>query len=266
MEKKVLSINEVCDYTINVGISKSNSTTKKTLIKSLLAGMFISFGGFASTMAYHSVENFSIAKLIAGIIFPVGLILVLLCGAELFTGNCLLTLSLWEKKINLSSMLKNWFLVYTGNFLGALFIALLLIGSGLVESNQGHLLEKILKVAQHKGELSFIQAFSSGILCNILVCMAVWASYCVKDGISKIFAIFFPIMTFIISGFEHSVANMYYFSIAILSKLLLVSSPELVAQFNHVNFSSMILNLIPVTIGNIIGGSIVVGWLYYKIK
>lgn len=271
MEKRMLIPAEICDETVNVGIKKGAKTTLfQTTILGILAGAFIAMGGFAAAMASHSIENVGIAKLVAGVIFPVGLILVLIAGAELFTGNSLLIVAFFEKKITLKQLLKNWAIVWTANLIGAVLISVLLFNSGLFDTNAGKFGGYAIKVASNKAALSFNQAFASGILCNFIVTLAVWASYAAKDVVSKIFVSFFPIMAFVISGFEHSVANMYYFSVGLLLKanpLYVENSHAAAEKLAKLDLAHVFGNLLPVTLGNIVGGAVFVGaayWLVYK--
>jgi len=262
---------ETCDACINVGVGKSNLKPLSMLILGILAGMFIAIGGFVSTMGAHSIENFGVAKFVTGALFPVGLMLVIVCGAELFTGNNLISVAVFEGKAGLGKMLKNWVIVYVGNFIGSFIFAWLVYGSGLLALNGGKVGAAVLKTAAYKGGLTFSNGIFAGILCNFLVCLAVWGAFAAKDIAGKIFIIWFPIMAFVTSGFEHSVANMYYFSIAILAKSndAFVKASGLTAdKLQNVSWSSAFINnLIPVTIGNIIGGVVFVGlayWVVYK--
>jgi formate transporter len=271
MEKRMLIPAEVCDETVNVGIKKgAKSTLLQTTILGLFAGAFISMGAFAAAMSSHSIENIGLAKLVAGIIFPVGLILVLMAGAELFTGNSLLIIAFLEKRITLKQILRNWVVVWCTNFIGAIFIAYLLFNSGLFDTNAGKLGGYAIKIAATKAGLSFNQAFASGILCNFIVTLAVWASYSAKDVVSKIFVSFFPIMAFVISGFEHSVANMYYFTVGLLLKsnpLYVENSHVAAEKLAKLDIAHVFGNLLPVTLGNIVGGALFVGaayWLVFK--
>lgn len=270
MEKPMLSPEEVCNYVESVGTKKANNKFIQTLILGMLAGAFIAIGGFSAAVASHSIENAGVAKLVSGVVFPVGLMFVLICGAELFTGNCLLTVAYAQKKITLKKMLKNWTIVYFSNFVGAFIIVVLIHYSGLLSTNGGKLGGYAIKVAAYKTGLTFTQAFTSGILCNLVVSLAVWGSYAAKDVIGKVFISFFPIMAFVIAGFEHCVANMYYLLLGIFAK----SNPSYV-ELSHqtaekvanINFVHIVQNLIPATLGNIVGGGIFVGlayWLVYK--
>lgn len=266
MEERMLTTAEVTEETIQVGIKKGAKThIAQTLIAGILAGAFIALGGFAASMASHSIDNAGLAKFVAGAIFPVGLILIIICGGELFTGNTLLILAQVEGKITLKQMLKNWGIVYIGNFIGAFIIALLIYNTGLLSTNADKLGGYAIKVASYKGGLSFIKAFTSGILCNLLVCLAVWGSYSAKDVASKVLIIWFPVMAFIVSGFEHSVANMYYFSIGIFAKLNhnFIETSHVLDKVAYVDIYHAIQNLIPVTLGNIVGGAVFVGLAYW---
>jgi len=257
---------EAVEETIKVGEKKAAKThIFQTLIAGILAGTFIALGAFAAAMASHAMANPGLAKFVAGAIFPVGLILIVICGGELFTGNTLLILAFIEKKITARQMLKNWTIVYIGNFIGTFIVAFLVFTSGLLSTNDGLLGGYAIKVASAKGGLTFIQAFSSGILCNLLVCLAVWGSYTASDVFGKILIIWFPVMTFIVSGFEHSVANMYYFTIAILAKLnsSFVAVSHVGDKITNIELIPILWNLIPVTLGNIVGGAFFVGLAYW---
>jgi len=195
--------------------------------------------------------------------------MVVITGAELFTGNTLIVVSCIEKKSKWLDMLKNWFYVYLGNFIGSILIVIFILYSGQFDFSNGLLGGFTIKTAAYKTSLSFSKAFFMGILCNILVCLAVWMAAAAKDIPGKLLAIFFPIWLFITSGFEHSIANMYYIPAGILAKLnplwieqaiKLGVTPE---KIEHLSWVSFINNLIPVTLGNIVGGSIFVGLIYW---
>jgi formate transporter len=270
MEKRMLKPVEICDDVIETYTKKAEYPILKSVMLGILAGGFISVGGFAAAVSSHSVENIGLARLIAGTIFPVGLILVLICGADLFTGNVLIAVPVADGKLKISKLLKNWVIIYLSNFIGALLIALLIFNAGLLDLNNNMLGGYALKVAATKASISFGKALASGILCNFLVCIAVWISFAAKDIVGKIFAIWFPIMAFIVGGFEHCVANMYYFSIALLAKnnMKYAEAYKLSEEkLSHINIEGIVSNLIPVTIGNIIGGACFVGlafWVAFK--
>ncbi len=250
---------------------KANYPIIKSIVLGIFAGAFIAFGGYAAAAASHSIENYGLAKLVAGAIFPVGLIIVLIAGTDLFTGNTLLTILLAEKKIKIRQVIKNWSVIYIANFVGALFVATLIYYSGLLDGNSFKLGGYALKTAIAKASLSPMKAFLSGILCNILVCTAVWLSCAAKDIAGKIAAIWFPIMAFIIGGFEHSVANMYYFSAALLAKnnsYYVESMHITVDKLQYLNIKHILINnIIPVTLGNIVGGGLLIGigfWIVFS--
>lgn len=261
---------EICDEIIEVYSKKVKYPLLKSVILGILAGAFIAIGGFASSLASHSIDNVGVSKFVAGAVFPVGLILVLLCGTDLFTGNVLLVVPFADRKIKFDKIIKNWIIIYFSNFIGAVIIAYLIFYSGLLDTNGYKLGGYALKVAATKASITFSKALVSGIMCNIIVCLAVWISYAAKDVTGKIFAIWFPIMAFVVGGFEHSVANMYYFTIALFAK----ANGEYIQAYNlpaekiaHINFVHILKNLVSVTIGNIIGGGLFVGiffWIAYK--
>ncbi|MEG0307733.1 MAG: formate/nitrite transporter family protein [Clostridium sp.] len=266
MDKKMLSPEEITTYAEEVGVKKVSNRWMQTLILGILAGMFIALGGYAAAVASHGIADPGIQKAIAGTVFPVGLILVLICGAELFTGNSLLSVAWAQKRITTKQVVKNWSLVWIGNFIGAIFIAILVFYSGLLST--GTVGGYVIKVAANKASLGFGQALASGVLCNIIVCLGVWGSYAAKDVSGKILMSFFPIFAFVISGAEHCVANMYYFTIGLLAKM----NPQFVEishvsseKIDNLNLVGIFGNIVPVTIGNIIGGSICVGLVYWFI-
>lgn len=275
-EKNYLAPDEIAKYTIEAGIKKTKLSTLNMFILGILAGAFIAFAAEGSNMAAYNLfarpETYGLGKALAGAIFGTGLMMVLVAGGELFTGNTMILVGVLEKKVSLRSMLKNWFFVYLGNFAGSVFIAYMMVNSGLLGSSSGLLGGMTIKIASYKVGLTFIQAFYLGIMCNWLVCLAVWMCYGAKDMAGKLLAVFFPIWLFITSGFEHCIANMYYIPAGILAKasdsyvksaLSIGATPEKLA---HLNWGSFVLNnLIPVTLGNIVGGGIFVGAVYWLV-
>lgn len=262
----MLASNEIIDEVVSLGVKKSKLSVLQMVILGILGGSFVALGGYSAAVASHSIENFGISKLVAGTVFPVGLMMILIGGGELFTSNTMLFVGWVDGKISLKKMFRNWFFVYFSNLIGSIIIAYLVFASGGLDVNGGKLGAYALKVASYKGGISFYKAFTSGILCNILVCIAVCMAYASKDVIHKIFAIWFPIMAFVVAGYEHCIANMYYFSIGLFAKTNPVYaeighfSPE---KLSHVTIPSMIKNLIPVTLGNIVGGAIFIALAYY---
>ncbi len=251
---------------VQSGIKKSTTPVGKLLILSILAGAFIAFASEASNTAIHTIPSVGLAKTLAGALFAAGLMLVVFFGAELFTGNMLMSIALFRGAAKPSAVFRNWVVVYAGNFAGSVLIAYLIVISGQLDFSGGALGAFTLKVAAYKAGLSFLQALSMGILCNWLVCMAVWMAACAKSAAGKIAGIFFPIWLFITSGFEHSVANMYYIPAGLFIKnntgymegALALGASE--ASLEGLTWSSFLFgNLLPVTIGNMIGGIIFVG-------
>ena len=265
---------EIAAYTVEAGVKKSKLKAIHMLVLGFLAGAFIAFASEGSNMAAYNLfakpETYGLGKVLAGAVFGTGLMLVLVAGGELFTGNTLIFMGVLEKKVKISAMLKNWFFVYLGNFLGSLFIAFMMNESGLFGSSAGLLGAVTIKIAATKVGLTFTQAFVLGIMCNWLVCLAVWLCYGAKDMAGKLLAVFFPIWLFITSGFEHSVANMYYIPAGILAKtnetfvsaaMSIGVTPEKLEHLTWGNFFTK--NLLPVTLGNIVGGSFFVGMIYW---
>jgi len=271
MEKRPLKPAEITDYTINMAIDKTSGSFQKLIILSFLAGAFIAFAAEGSNMAAFNLfadpTTYGLGKALAGIVFGTGLMLVVIAGGELFTGNTLILAAVCEKKVRVSKMLRNWTIVYIGNLLGSLFIAYMMVNSGLLSSGADMLGAVTLKIAVYKVNLDFMEALYLGIMCNWLVCLAVWISYGAETMAGKILAIFFPIWLFITSGFEHSVANMYYIPAGIMVK----TNPTFIElahlskeSIDSLTWSSFFINnLLPVTIGNIIGGGLLVGMAYW---
>lgn len=262
-----LSPKEAVDkYTEGCG-TKVSTPLGKLMVKAVMAGMMIAMGAAASSVAAHSISDVGVARLTAAVVFPVGLMMVILLGAELFTGDCLLILGTLSGKQKVSQIVRVLFFTFVGNFLGSLLMVLLTYASGQWDYTGGLLGAYTIKIAYGKANISFIKGISSGILCNILVCAAVLMALCAKDIAGKLLASFFVIMLFVTGGFEHCVANMYYISAGIAAKanpLYLQTAieeygytAEQLASLNWQNF--LIGNLIPVTIGNILGGMVFVG-------
>jgi len=264
---------EISEYTISVGVKKSTLPITKMFALAFLAGAFIALAAQGGNLSSHTIDSDGLTRLVAAIFFPVGLMLVVNCGAELFTGNTLIILSCLEKKSKWSNYGKNLLCVYLGNFVGALFVTFLISASGQWNYSSGGLGAYTIKIAAAKVDYTFSQAFVSGILCNWLVCLAVWTSYAAKDIGGKVWGVYFPIALFVLAGFEHSIANMYY----IPAGLIAMTNPEYlrqavelqkVSQASLANLSVGGLftrNLIPVTLGNIVGGVGFVGLIYYFI-
>jgi formate/nitrite transporter len=266
----MFSPQEILQKTSDNGVAKASKSFCNLFILGILAGVYIAFASEGSNMAAFNLlakpETYGLGRCLAGAIFPGGLMLVVLAGGELFTGNTMMLLPLATGKIRLTGLLRNWLIVYTGNFVGSVFVAYLIICSGQLNGGNHLLGGMTIKIAATKCHLSFLEAFSLGILCNWLVCLAVWMATGTKEMIGKIFAIFFPIWLFITSGFEHSVANMYYISAGLFAQshpdwlASVPLRPELLESLTWTNF--FIANLLPVTLGNIVGGGIFVSLAY----
>lgn len=267
---------EMADSAVSTGISKAQMGLPKTAMLAILAGAFIAFGAIFSTVATAgSTLPFGLSRLLSGLTFSLGLILVVVGGAELFTGNNLMIMGWASRKISTSSVLRNWVIVYFGNMLGAFSIVLIIWLSGHPSSGNGAVAERIVQIAAAKCTYTGLQAFMLGILCNILVCLAIWLCYSSKTVQGRILAIVFPITAFVAAGFEHSVANMYFIPMGLVVKEwsnpavlgFLSSNPDL---FNELTWGNFLLkNLLPVSLGNIVGGSLFVGiayWFIYSSK
>ncbi|MCI1930769.1 MAG: formate/nitrite transporter family protein [Clostridia bacterium] len=261
---------EIAQNYIAIGTEKTKISAGRMLWLGILAGMFIALAGVTSTIASATLEG-SVAKIIGAILFPGGLAMVLIAGSELFTGNTLIIIPVLEKKVTVGSMLKNWVIVYIGNFLGSLLVSALLVygNTFLKVLPNGVAGVAAIHTAVVKVNLPFSVAFIRGILCNFLVCIAVWMSFAAKDTAGKIIGLFFPIMIFVLCGFEHSVANMYFISAGLFANGTGAFADAIAKLHPSDNLTSLtwsafiIKNLIPVTLGNIVGGSVLVGLGYW---
>ena len=267
-EMNSLTSGEILDKVSASGEFKATAPVWKLLLLGILAGAYIAFGAQASQMASFGLvaeaSTVGLGKLVSGAVFPVGLMLVVLCGAELFTGNCLMITGLLDRRFSLQAMLRNWLIVYVGNFIGSMLIVLMVNFSGLLETGGGMLGAAVVKTAVSKCGLSFAKAILLGIMCNWMVCLAVWMATGAQNSIGKIFSIWFCIGLFVLSGFEHSVANMYFIPAGMIA-----AGNESFVQMAGVDTAGLgvssfiIKNLLPVTIGNILGGGLFVGCAYW---
>lgn len=252
---------EIARNFVEIGIHKVKLSIWKMVILGAFAGIFIGFAGIASTTISATVENGSVARLLSAAVFPAGMAMVLVAGSELFTGNNLIIISVLERKARLRDMLKNWIFVFLGNFIGAAFVAVMVVYGHTPSLYGGKLAEKIVASGLSRVEQSFPEAFIRGILCNILVCIAVWAAFAAKKVSGKLLMSFWPVMLFVLCGFEHSIADIYFCIAGILT------SAEYGISAGSLNIVSFLLkNLLPVTLGNIVGGAGIVGagyWLVY---
>lgn len=259
----------IAENYIGMGIGKVNLCVWKMFLLAVMAGTFIALAGLGSAAASCQVAVPSTAKLITACVFPGGLMMVILAGSELFTGNCLLVIPLLSRKIRMMQMLRSWVVVYIGNFIGAILVAAIAVFSHQLSIFSGAMAISALGTAVAKCSLTFGDAFLRGIACNFLVCIAVWISFAARDVVGKIVGLYFPIFLFVLSGFEHSVANMFYGPVGILAKgvpeyaQLAADAGVDLSVLTWGNF--LVGNLLPVTLGNVVGGLLVgiVYWLCY---
>lgn len=253
-----------------IGVQKTRLDALSLLALAVLAGAFIALGAmFATTVlaGADSMMPFGVSRLLSGMVFCLGLILVIVGGAELFTGNNLMVMAWTSGKVSLVEMLRAWAIVYLGNFIGAIGTAGIVFLSGQYLAGKGSVTLVALTLASDKVALSFDHALFLGILCNVLVCLAVWLAYGARTTTDKILARLFPVSAFVVAGFEHSVANMYIIPLGLIIKAW---APD--ALWTQINASAenyagltwlgFVQNLIPVTIGNIMGGGGLVGLVY----
>lgn len=260
---------EIANRIQQLGVVKSKGDPIRVLALSLLAGAFIALGAALFTVVTHDAGEIAggLMRLIGGLAFCLGLVLVVVAGAELFTGNNLIVMAYVDGQVSLKQLLNNWGLVYIGNFIGALGIMLLIYFSGHWQMANGNIGAHAVIIADAKVNLTWMEAFSRGILCNILVCLAVWLCYAGRSVTDKILAVLFPITAFVALGFEHSVANMFFIPAGILAQSdTLVASAITNSVSEHLTISGFLWhNLLPVTLGNIVGGSVFVGLFYWFI-
>lgn len=252
----------------SVGVAKTNNTAWKLLILGILAGVYIAFGASIATLVASDAAKFlgvGMAKFFVGAVFSVGLMLVVIAGAELFTGNNLMLMSALDGKVPYSKVVYKWLIVYIANFIGSVIMAYLMLHTGLWKGGNFMTGVTALKIANAKVNLAWMEAFTRAILCNILVCLAVWMALASQRVIGRVFAIFFPIMTFVALGYEHCIANMYFVPMGIFLKNTGAAAASGLDLANLTWGSFIVNNLIPVTIGNMIGGALVVGLLYWLV-
>jgi formate/nitrite transporter len=268
----------------DLGVKKANQGLINMIVLAVLAGAFISIGAiFATTVAagaisvkdaagaaaYSTGLPYGVTRLLVGLVFSVGLILVIVGGAELFTGNNLITMAFASRKVTLVQLLRNWVVVYLGNFIGSVLTAYIVFLGKQYTFGGGAIGLAVLNIGEAKTALTFMQALALGIMCNALVCMAVWMCYSAHSTTDKILAIVPPIACFVAAGFEHSIANMYFIPIALFVKYsgdtaFFETIGKTAENFPHLTWGNFLAaNLVPVTVGNIIGGAVMVGLVYW---
>jgi formate transporter len=250
-----------------VGMAKGTGNISSTILLGILAGVFIGLGAMFCTVVTTGLGlGFGLTKLLGGLSFCLGLILVVMAGAELFTGNCLIVMSWMSGRTSFAKLLRNWGLVYFANLLGALSLVGLMFYTYQWMFNDYGVGVNALLIANAKVNLSFGSALARGILCNVLVCLAVWLCFSARTVTGKILSILFPITAFVAAGFEHSIANMYFIPMGILlanQPAVLGAAGLTASSVSNLNWAGFIANLVPVTIGNIIGGGILIGAIYW---
>jgi formate transporter len=261
-----------------IGVKKASLDTVGMFFLAVLAGAFIGCGAIFATTVLAGAGSlaYGVQRLLGGLVFTLGLILVVVGGSELFTGNNLIIMAFMSGKIGISALLRNWVIVYTGNFVGSVVTALIMFLSQQFTFGGGAIGLTALNIANGKTGLGFMQAVALGIMCNALVCMAVWLCFSARTTTDKILAIIPPISAFVAAGFEHSVANMYFIPIGLFIKSwapasfwalpALADGGKTAASFANLTWGNFfVVNLLPVTIGNIIGGAVMVGVIYWFI-
>ncbi|MBL7765079.1 MAG: formate/nitrite transporter family protein [Chitinophagaceae bacterium] len=253
---------EIAERIENVGVTKAKLAFGPMLMLGILAGVFIGLGSlFFMVVSSDPTISFGISRLLGGLVFSLGLVFVVVAGAELFTGNNLIVMAWADGRIKGYEVIRNWGIVCLGNLIGAVGLAVIVYLSGHPHMNHGEVAKGYIKVAAMKCQLPFLQAFFSGMLCNIFVCLAVWMAQAGRSVIDKVVVILFPVAAFVAAGFEHSIANMYFIPMGILLKSE-YATPE---QIQWINALGMIKNLFPVILGNLVGGSGFVALFYYLI-
>ena len=253
---------EIARMYLNVGAAKTRLTVLKMLMLSVFAGMFIAMGAFASSVASCGVQPPAVSRLLGAVVFPIGLMMVIVAGAELFTGNCLIIMPVLSRRASVLGMLYNWIIVYMGNFIGSMLVACAVVYAGSLKLYADDaLLKSVITMATTKVTMPFLSAFIRGILCNAMVCTAVWVSFASKDIVGKVCTLYLPILLFVLCGFEHCVANMYFVPAGI------IAAAHYGMEAQGLSWLSFLTgNLLPVTLGNIVGGTVIVGcgyWLAY---
>jgi formate transporter len=254
---------EIAARVQTIGVAKARLPLLSMLMLAVLAGAFIGLGALYFVIVKSDVAalGFAASQLMGGVVFSLGLLLVIVAGAELFTGNNLLVMAWADRKISTVELLRNWGIVCIGNFMGAAGLAVLVFLSRHTEMNHGAIAEQYVAIAAAKCAMPFWTAFFKGVLCNVLVCIAVWMAIAGRSVTDKAVAIIFPISAFVAAGFEHSIANMYIIPLA----MLLQTFGDVSAEQPIITWADFFGNLLPVILGNLGGGAVLVGLVYYVI-
>ncbi|MDD2545850.1 MAG: formate/nitrite transporter family protein [Burkholderiaceae bacterium] len=242
------------------GVAKARLATLPLLMLGVLAGAFIGLGALLFVLVRSDATlGFAASSVLSGLVFSLGLLLVVVAGAELFTGNNLLAMAWADRRITTGELLRNWGWVCLANLCGAVGLAVLVFLSGHTEMNQGAIGQKVVQIALAKQALPFWAAFFRGVLCNVLVCLAVWMAMGGRSVVDKAVAVTLPVTAFVAAGFEHSIANMYVMPLAMLVQQF---GPASLAATPPVTWAGLLGNLLPVVAGNLVGGSVLVGLTY----
>ena len=260
MEQHFNTPAEVIDNNMKAGEGKAHLPLGKMILLGIMAGAFIALGGATSSTAAHAIDNVGLARFVAGIIFPVGLMIIVFVGGELFTGNCLMVMALLERRITPAQLLRNWLTVYLGNAMGGAAVAALAVYSHTASLFGDGLARSMVSIAESKAALGAGDAFLRGVLCNFLVCLAVWMAAASKRAEGKVIALFFPILLFVLCGYEHCIANLYY----------LPAGAFAAAEYGMettLTLAGCLKNLAAVTLGNLVGGAALgVGYRFVYLK
>lgn len=248
---------EIAARVEKVGVAKTRLPLAATAMLSVLGGAFIGLGAlFATVVTADGSLSPAVSRVLGGVVFSLGLLLVVIAGAELFTGNNLLVMAWADRRIRTRTLLRHWFVVFAGNVVGACGLAVLVCWSGHTTADDGVIGARYLAIAAHKVRLPFGAAVASGVLCNVLVCLGVWMAFAGRSVVDKAVAVVFPVAAFVACGFEHSVANVYFLAVAWLSTS---------AAFLPVPLASAVGSLLPVVLGNLIGGGVLVALVYHYV-
>ena len=262
----IFSPTEITDNYMKASVGKAESPAWRLFILAVAAGLLIGLGGVTSSTAAHALDNAGMVRLVSGLIFPVGLMMVILMGTELFTGNALMITAALDGRITWGRLLRNWGIVFAGNLVGAVALAACMAFFGQLNIGGGDLAVYTAMVGAAKSSMPWMNAFVLGIFCNLMVCIAVYQANTAQDTAGRILGIFFPIMGFVLAGFEHCVADMYYVPAGIFAYM----NPAYTSMIDAAGINTALLtfgdfiaaNLIPVTLGNIVGGVLVGATMY----
>lgn len=263
----------MAEKAVQAGVRKAQVGFINLFALGVLAGAFIAIGGLFSTVTTAGASGmlpYGVIRLIAGLTFGLGLILVVVGGGELFTGNNLIVMAFASGKVSIGALLRNWAIVYVSNFVGAVLTAALVFYANHYMAGQGSVGLNILAIGESKTAMGFVPALAAGILCNALVCMAVWLCFSARTTTDRILAIIPPVAAFVAASFEHSVANMYFIPLALFVKNGAPTAfwdliQKTAADYPHLTWANFGTSLVPVTLGNIIGGAVMVGLVYWLI-